>query len=233
MAGVFDSEFSFYMQLYGFYRHDRKRIRRSYRTLTKKFLAYNDPEENESAFLRRPQFEALSMYIFIKEFMQNAQVYEMFDDWRNRRGKFSEASYYGDGGQLGLFDASVSFQTDTLFNRMKQYREDYPNYIYALTMGLGKTILMAACIFYEFLLANQYPDDKLFCHNALIFAPDKTVLQSLREIQNFDKVKVVPPEYLRILEDIAFHFLDDSATTLNILDGSRFNIIYRTRRRLF
>ncbi len=225
MAGVFESEFSFYRQLYGFYRQNRKRIRRSYRALTKKFLAYNDPEENESAFLRRPQFEALSMYIFIKEFMQNAQVYEMFDDWRNRRGKFSEASYYGDGGQLGLFDASVSFQTEELFSRMKQYREDYSNYIYALTMGLGKTILMATCIFYEFLLANQYPDDKLFCHNALIFAPDKTVLQSLREIERFDKVKVVLPEYLRILEAISFHFLDDSGTTLNTLDNSRFNII--------
>lgn len=75
---------------------------------------------------------------------------------------------------------------------MKKYRESYPNYIYALTMGLGKTILMATCIFYEFLLAKKYPRDKRFCHNALVFAPDKTVLQSLREIMTFDKTKVVP-----------------------------------------
>lgn len=33
-------------------------------------------------------------------------------------------------------------------------------------MGLGKTILMGTCIFYEFLLANKYPKDKRFCHNA-------------------------------------------------------------------
>ena len=89
-----------------------------------------------------------------------------------------------------LFDAPTEKQTDTLFKQMKKYRESYPNYIYALTMGLGKTILMATCIFYEFLLAKKYPRDKRFCHNALVFAPDKTVLQSLREIMTFDKTKV-------------------------------------------
>ncbi len=51
---------------------------------------------------------------------------------------------------------------------------------------------MATCIFYEFLLANKYPRDKRFCHNALVLAPDKTVLDSLKEIFTFDKSKVVP-----------------------------------------
>ena len=109
---------------------------------------------------------------------------------------------------------------------MKKYREDYPNYIYALTMGLGKTILMATCIFYEFLLANKYPRDKRYCHNALVFAPDKTVLQSLREIMTFDKTKVVPAEYARVLDaNIKFHFLDDTGTILHTIDDSDFNII--------
>ncbi|MEA5042996.1 MAG: DEAD/DEAH box helicase family protein [Petrimonas sp.] len=109
---------------------------------------------------------------------------------------------------------------------MKKYREPYPNYIYALTMGLGKTILMATCIFYEFLLAKKYPKDKRFCHNALVFAPDKTVLQSLREIITFDKTKVAPLEYARVLDaNIKFHFLEESGTTLHTLDDSDFNII--------
>ena len=109
---------------------------------------------------------------------------------------------------------------------MKKYRESYPNYIYALTMGLGKTILMGTCIFYEFLLAKKYPKDKRFCHNALVFAPDKTVLQSLREIMIFDKTKVVPPEYARVLDsNIKFHFLDESGTVLHTIDDSDFNII--------
>ena len=221
-------EFAFYQQLKFYYDTNRGKIRSRYNDLTKKFLAYNDKKENPDAFLRTPQFEALEMYVFIKEFMDNPQVYEMFDDWRKRINKFSDASYYAvnKGGQIGIYDQATEKVTDTLFKQMKQYKEAYPNYIYALTMGLGKTILMATCIFYEFLLANKYPRDKRFCHNALVFAPDKTVLQSLREIITFDKNKVVPPEYARVLDaNIKFHFLEETGTTLHTIDDSDFNII--------
>lgn len=227
-AMQYAEEFAFYQQLKYFYDSNRGKIRSRYNDLTKKFLAYNDKDENPDAFLRLPQFEALEMYVFIKEFMGNPQVYEMFDDWRNRRDKFSDASYYSvrKGGQIMLFDRESEEVTDTLFKQMKKYKEPYPNYIYALTMGLGKTILMATCIFYEFLLAKKYPRDKRFCHNALVFAPDKTVLQSLREIITFDKNKVVPPEYARVLDaNIKFHFLEEAGTTLHTIDDSDFNII--------
>lgn len=225
MASTYDSDFSFHEQLWFFYSENRGKIRSRYNDFTRKFLSYNDKDENKNAFLRKPQFEALEMYVFIKEFMNNAQVYELFDDWRNKRNRFSEASYYSNG-QLRLGDALTEKQTDVLFKQMKKYRESYPNYIYALTMGLGKTILMGTCIFYEFLLAKKYPKDKRFCHNALVFAPDKTVLQSLREIMIFDKTKVVPPEYARVLDsNIKFHFLDESGTVLHTIDDSDFNII--------
>ena len=228
MATNYDSNFSFHEQLWYYYTANRGKIRSRYNDLTRKFLAYNDSEENPHAFLRRPQFEALEMYVFVKEFMGNPQVYQMFDDWPNRRGNFSDASYYSlsKSGQITIFDAPTEKITDTLFKQMKKYREAYPNYIYALTMGLGKTILMATCIFYEFLLAKKYPKDKRFCHNALVFAPDKTVLQSLREIMTFDKTKVVPPEYARVLDaNIKFHFLDETGTVLHTIDDSDFNII--------
>lgn len=228
MPTGFDPSFSFNAQLWHYYSMNRGKIRSRYNDLTRKFLAYNDSEENPNAFLRKPQFEALEMYVFVKEFMNNKQVYEMFDDWRHRRDRFSDASYYSadKSGQIRLFDAPTEKQTDTLFKQMKKYRESYPNYIYALTMGLGKTILMATCIFYEFLLAKKYPRDTRFCHNALVFAPDKTVLQSLREIMTFDKTKVVPPEYARVLDsNIKFHFLDEAGTILHTIDDSDFNII--------
>lgn len=221
-------DFAFYQQLKYYYDTNRGKIRSRYNDLTKKFLAYNDKNENPDAFLRLPQFEALEMYVFIKEFMGNPQVYEMFDDWRKRRDKFSDASYYSvnKGGQMRLYDKESEKITDMLFKQMKKYREPYPNYIYALTMGLGKTILMATCIFYEFLLAKKYPSDKRFCHNALVFAPDKTVLQSLREIITFDKNKVVPPEYARVLDaNIKFHFLEETGTTLHTIDDSDYNIV--------
>lgn len=227
MAVKYSEEFSFYSQLQFYYTSNRGKIRRNYKDITRKFLDYNDKNLNPSAFLRPPQFEALEMYVFIKEFMNNAQVYQMFEDWSKRQNKFSDASYYSvNRGQIMIGDAQTEEQTKALFKQMKKVSENYPNYIYALAMGMGKTILMATCIFYEFLLANKYPKDPRFCHNALVFAPDKTVLQSLKEIVTFDKSLVVPQEYARVLDaNIKIHFLEDTGATLNTLDASDFNII--------
>ena len=122
MANIqYAEEFAFYQQLQYYYSMNRGKIRSRYNDLTKKFLAYNDKRENPEAFLRLPQFEALEMYVFIKEFMDNPQVYEMFDDWRNRRDKFSDASYYSvnKGDQMRLFDAETEQVTDILFKQMK------------------------------------------------------------------------------------------------------------------
>jgi len=226
-------DFAFFEWLWEYYSSNRGKIRSRYKQLTKKFLDYNDKEKNTDAFLRKPQFEALEMYVFIKEFLDNMQVSEMFDKWVKREGDFSDSSYYSihkidrlHGQQLLLDAGNAEEQNAYLFEQMKTYQESYPNYIYALTMGLGKTILMATCIFYEFLLARQYPKESKYCHNALVFAPDKTVLQSLREIMTFDKTKVIPPEYANILDtNINFHFLDDTSTQLHTIDDSDFNII--------
>lgn len=221
------ASFSFCDFLWDFYQQNRGKIRSRYNVLTKKFLDFNDKKVTPSAYLRTPQFEALEMYVFIKEFMDNAQVYKIFDEWFNRRGDFETRSYYSTdkNGNQSFFDLAAK-DYKIIFDYMRKDATTYPNYIYALTMGLGKTVLMATCIFYEFLLMNKYPKDKRFCHNALVFAPDKTVLESLREIITFDKRKVVPAEYCHILDNnIKFHFLDESGTTLNTLDGSEFNII--------
>lgn len=231
---TFIEDFAFYEQLWFYYEQNRGKIRSRYNDLTRKFLAYNDKRENSDAFLRQPQFEALEMYVFIKEFIGNAHMYEMFDKWRKREDYFSDASYYSihKGGQGTLLDLGDD-QNEMIFKQMKKYKESYPNYIYALTMGLGKTILMATCIFYEFLLAKKYPKDKRFCHNALVFAPDKTVLESLREIMTFDKTKVVPPEYANVLDaNITFHFLIDSGVTLHTIDDSDFNIVISNNQKI-
>ncbi|MCC8161595.1 MAG: DEAD/DEAH box helicase family protein [Lachnospiraceae bacterium] len=232
---TFVQDFAFYEQLWYYYTTNRGKIRSRYNDLTKKFLAYNDADENPDAFLRKPQFEALEMYVFIKEFMNNAHMYEIFDDWRKHQGRFSDASYYTvtKWGQFSIFTTDFNEKNETIFKQMKKYKEDYPNYIYALTMGLGKTILMATCIFYEFLLAKKYPKDNRYCHNALVFAPDKTVLESLREIMTFDKTKVVPPEYARVLDaNIKFHFLDESGVTLHTIDDSDFNIVISNNQKI-
>lgn len=221
-------DFTFFKFLKIFYDSNKKNIRKNYKALTKKFLDFNDTD-NTNAFLRKPQFEALEMYIFLKEFLENQSIYQIFDKWYKRQEKFANRDVFNGinkGGQLDIFDVITIPQYEEMFRYMKDNANTYPNYIFALTMGVGKTILMATCIFYEFILANKYPKDEKYCHNVLVFAPDKTVLQSLKEIMTFDKKLVVPEEYANWLDaNVKFHFLDESGRTLNTIDKSKFNII--------
>ena len=222
------TSFAFFDFLRQFYVENKGRIRGRYKEITKKFLDFNDKEKTPNAWMREPQFEALEIYVFLKEFCGNPQVYELFDKWYKREGDFADGTIYSleKRGQLSFYDEAATNYKEIFAAMRDAAAASYPNYIYALTMGLGKTVLMAACIFYEFLLANKYPKDPRFCHNALVFAPDKTVLQSLREIVTMDKGLVVPPEYRHVLDqNIKFHFLDDAGITLNTLDSSDFNII--------
>ena len=219
----YNLDFAFFTYLRIFYTENRGRIRNHFRDLAKKFLDFNDPESG--AFLRQPQFEALEMYVFLKEYLSNRHVHKIFADWHARRNGFGERSNLG-VEQLGLFGDLDAEQYESVFEYIRQFERTYPNYIFALPMGTGKTILMATCIFYEFLLANKFPKDPKYCHNALVFAPDRTVLQSLKEIQTFDMGRVVPPEYVNFLSShIQFHFLEEAGTSLSTIDQSRFNLI--------
>lgn len=221
--------FAFFNFLWEFYRANRGTVRSHYKELTRKFLDFNNPDRNPKAFLREPQFEALEIYIFLKEFLGNAKVEAIFKDWFEKQGRFAERSeggIIGDSRQGDLLDRITQEQYKAVFAAMRKNSRIYPNYIFALTMGTGKSILMATCIFYEFLLGNKFEKDERYCHNALVFAPDKTVLQALREIESFDLSRVVPPDYVNFLTThLRFHYLEDAGTSLDTLDRSRFNII--------
>nr|WP_295080756.1 TnsA endonuclease N-terminal domain-containing protein [uncultured Roseateles sp.] len=226
-------DFAFFRFLWRFYQDNRGAIRQNQKELTRKFLDFNNPERNPKAFLRQPQFEALETYVFLKEFLGNAKVEEIFKAWYERSGKFEGrkfGSFLGNTGQE-MFEFGESDELElnsykVLFDQMRKNSRVYPNYIFALTMGTGKTILMATCIFYEFLLGNKFEKDARYCHNALVFAPDKTVLHSLKEIESFDLTRVVPPEYVNFLTThLRFHYLEEAGTSLDTLDRSRFNII--------
>src|SRR6266700_7353871 len=103
--------FPFYAHLRDFYVQNRGRIRQHYRELSRKYLDFNNPE-NANAFLRQPQFEALEMYIFLKEFLDNQAVHELFQQWAQKTGYFAGRApaiveWMGqDTSQRGLFDES-------------------------------------------------------------------------------------------------------------------------------
>ena len=221
-----DLDFTFFTYLRTFYTENRGRIRNHFRDLSKKFIDFNDPESGEGKFLREPQFEALEMYVFLKEYLSNRHVHQIFADWYEKQNGFEGRSNIGVEQGL-LFGDLDTDQYQQIFDYIRKSGvRNYPNYIFALPMGTGKTILMATCIFYEFLLANKFPNDPKYCHNALVLAPDKTVLQSLREIRTFDMTKVVPPEYVNFLSNhIQFHFLEEAGISLSTMDRSQFNII--------
>ena len=214
-----DLDFAFFTYLREFYNQNRGRIKTHFRSPTKKFIDFNDP--NSGAYLWEPQFEALEMYVFIKEYLNNRHVHEIFTDWHEKQDGFENRDNIA-----GLFGTLDTDQYTKVFEYIEKFKRNYPNYIFALPMGTGKTILMATCIFYEFVLANKSPDDLKYCHNALVFTPDKTVLQSLKKIQTFDKSLVVPSEYLNFLSsNVRFHFLEEAGTALSTIDQSQFNII--------
>jgi type III restriction enzyme len=69
---------------------------------------------------------------------------------------------------------------------------DYPSYILALAMGAGKTILIGAIFASEFAMALEYPNGP-FVQNALVFAPGKTIIESLRELAETPYDRIIPP----------------------------------------
>ena len=218
----------FFHYLWDFYRSNKGTIRRSYRKLTKIFLDFNDPDNNPDAFLRRPQFEALEIYVLIKEGLENVPVWRIFNDWHTKQNLFaSRPDAYALADEQGKLFGNIDADSYAeVFKRMRSVAQDYNNYIFALTMGVGKTLLMASCIAYEFLLARKFPRDEKYCHNVLIFAPDTTVLQSLREIVDFDYGNIVPDAYADLLRsNMKFWFLEDTSMTLNVQDDSMFNIV--------
>ena len=88
-------------------RGNRGTIRSHYKELTRKILDFNNREKNPKAFLRQPQYEALEIYVFLKELMGNAKVEEIFKDWFEKKGRFAdrkEGGLIGNSGQGSLFD---------------------------------------------------------------------------------------------------------------------------------
>ena len=138
-------DFAFYQYIQYCLRTEHKRIYAEFKPLTKKFLSYNNPKENSKAYLRVPQFEALETYVFLKEFCHNAKLWEIFDQWYHRTGKFEGRQMAGiqQTGQLLIFETTEVHQDETLgnyqmiFDQIKAMEQTYPNYIFALTMGLG------------------------------------------------------------------------------------------------
>lgn len=183
-------------------------------------------------FLHQPQFEALETYVYLKEVVGNKPSMEIFQ------------SLFKDEKEMLLALVSKDEAFDLLGNKEKIEKmmmekfgaSDYPNQVYALTMGAGKTILMAVMMLYDFVLSFYHPEDKRFAKNALVFAPDTTIIESLKEIKTFDYSRVLPKEYQNIILNIKYHYLENTETPLspignyNIIISNSQKIILKTKK---
>ncbi len=182
-------------------------------------------------FLYTPQIEALETYIYLKEILNSKPSLDIFKSFFTN----DKEMLLGLGvSKDEAFDLIGNKEKIEEFLKDKFGSSDYANQVYALTMGAGKTILMAVMMVYDFTLSFYHPNDKRFAKNALVFAPDKTIIESLKEIKSFDYSRVLPKEYQNILLNIKYHYLEDTDTPLmpignyNVIVSNSQKIILKT-----
>lgn len=175
------------------------------------------------AYLHQPQIEALETYIYLKEILNNKPTYQAMRELFPSEKDLILALGLSQSEALELaFDPDKEKKINKkLYEQFGQL--DYANQIYALTMGSGKTILMGTMILYDFVLSFYHQDDKRFAKNILVFAPDTTIIESLKEIKNFDYSLVLPKEYQSISLNIKYHYLESPDTALNPIGN--YNIV--------
>jgi type III restriction enzyme len=187
------------------------------------------------AFLHEPQIEALETYIFLKEVIGNKPSVEIFKSSFENEIDFMQGLGLTDKETLALMRDTKKDEKIQAILDEKFGTSDYANQVYALTMGSGKTILMAVMMLYDFVLSFYHKDDERFSKNALVFAPDTTIIESLKEIKTFDYSRVLPKEYENIILNIKYHYLESTDTALapvgnyNVIVSNSQKIILKTR----
>lgn len=93
----------------------------------------------------------------------------------------------------------------------------YPDYLFSIPMGAGKTYLMAALIYLNLYFAIAEPDNPIFAHNFILFVPSglkSSIVPSLRDIQNFNPLWILPDPVASQLKNlIQYEWLQESSST--------------------
>lgn len=195
-------------------------------------------ETGQPPFLRIPQVRALETYWYLRLVAGTPHIFDLYKMLVSSNaerlvalGLTTEAArnHVLDHG----FDALIEHvKTDDAFvkaNRLEALREtltlDYASYILALAMGAGKTILVGAIIATEFAMAQEYPSAN-FVHNALVFAPGKTIIESLRELASMPFDGILPPRLHKpFAASVKLTFTRDGSPDIDVVPKSHFNIV--------
>ena len=181
----------------------------------------------KKARLREPQLEAIEVYFWLKFAGQNKKLSEIIKDGLLYDKRIAEEYEY-----FNIFNGNFVMQFLNQFsqdNNLKNFQKlllndpkgkitnwnkvlekllhdfEYPNFLYSLPMGAGKTYLMACFIYLDLYFARINKNDKRFAHNFVVFAPhaSKTaILPSLQTIKNFDPEWILPKNEAKQLKQI-------------------------------
>lgn len=188
--------------------------------------------------LRAPQLKALETYWYLRLGEETPNVFELYT---NLFPKVTERltalgmthpdmrELVIDIGFEGLIDKVREDDEFVKQYKLEAVREtltlEYPSYILALAMGAGKTVLIGAIIATEFAMAQEYPDNG-FVENALVFAPGKTIIESLRELAEMQYEAVLPPRmYKSFAATLKLTFTRDGDPDIPVTRGSSWNVI--------
>jgi len=191
-------------------------------------------------FLRKAQFEALEVYWCLRLVEKTPKIFDLYEKY------FKERELFETLGLKSLIENLPDNFIDNSFieKTMEQIKNDdefvkkyhleglretlileYPNYILALAMGAGKTVLIGSIIATEFAMALEYPDAP-FVKNALVFAPGKIILGALKEIADVPYEKILPPRlYKPFISALKITYTRDGEKDIPIIHGSNFNVI--------
>jgi type III restriction enzyme len=209
-----------------------------YPAIAEVFEWSRDDETGSLRFLRRPQLRALETYWYLRLVEKTPHVFDLY------RRLFPHPPDLM--STLGLTSATLMRQlfgqpVETLWERIKsdnafvrQHRLEslretlmlgYPSYILALAMGAGKTILISAIYATEFAMALEYPDGP-FVQNALVFAPGKTIIESLRELLSVAYDRILPPRLHKpFAASVKITFTRDGEKDIPVVRGSLYNVV--------
>jgi hypothetical protein len=192
--------------------------------------------------MRDAQIEAIKTYLFLKIACSNKPLWRLFTEGDFLTLNLDELSLTTKARNILSTDKAAATlyeyacQTDDKGNtyapELKKHIEEhpdeidyvgvfkkifygvaYPDYIFSLPMGAGKTYLMAAFIYLDLYYSGNEPNNPAFAHNFMILAPSglkSSILPSIKNIQDFDPTWVLPePSASQVKKEIMFEVLDE------------------------
>ncbi len=195
--------------------------------------------------MRDAQIESIKTYLFLKIECQNRPLWELFASGKFNYtnvdnlevNRVTREVLESNPAALALWEyASISDENGNvnspkILEAIKKSPDSidyvsvikdlfsnvsYPDYLFSIPMGAGKTYLMAALIYLNLYFAIAEPDNPIFAHNFILFVPSglkSSIVPSLRDIQNFNPLWILPDPVASQLKNlIQYEWLQESSS---------------------